>query len=32
MRFSEETGIPPQQVAAAFRALPFGDENHDRST
>ena len=22
MRFSEETGIPPQEVAAAFRALP----------
>ncbi|MEW9808467.1 DUF3572 domain-containing protein [Mesorhizobium marinum] len=31
MRFSEETGIPPQQVTAAMRALPFGDDNHDRS-
>ena len=32
MRFSEETGIPPQQVSAALRALPFGDDNHYRST
>ena len=32
MRFSEETGIPPQQVSIALRALPFGDDNHDRST
>ncbi|MDQ2704064.1 MAG: DUF3572 domain-containing protein [Pseudomonadota bacterium] len=31
MRFSEESGIPPQQVSAALRALPFGDEGHDRS-
>ena len=31
MRFSEETGIPPQQVSAALRALPFGDDSHDRS-
>lgn len=31
MRFSEETGTPPQQVAAALRALPFGDDGHDRS-
>lgn len=32
MRLSEETGIPPQQVSTALRALPFGDDNHDRST
>ena len=32
MRFSEETDIPPQQVSSALRALPFGDDNHDRST
>lgn len=31
MRFSEETGTPPQAVSAALRALPFGDDNHDRS-
>ena len=31
MRFSEETGIPPQQVTDALRALPFGDDSHDRS-
>ena len=31
MRFSEESGIPPQQVSAALRALPFGDDGHDRS-
>jgi len=31
MRFSEESGTPPQQVSAALRALPFGDDGHDRS-
>ena len=31
MRFVEESGIPPQQVSAALRALPFGDDSHDRS-
>jgi hypothetical protein len=31
LRFSEETGVPPQQVSAALRALPFGDDCHDRS-
>ena len=31
MRFSEESGIPPQQVSAALGALPFGDDSHDRS-
>lgn len=32
LRFCEENGIPPQQVTAALRALPFGDDHHDRST
>jgi hypothetical protein len=32
MRFSDESGIPPQDVAAAMRALPFGDDGHDRSS
>ena len=31
LRFSEASGIPPQQVTAALRTLPFGDESHDRS-
>jgi hypothetical protein len=31
MRFSEDSGIPPQQVSAALRALPFGGDDHDRS-
>jgi hypothetical protein len=31
LRFSEETGIPPQEVSGALRALPFGDDSHDRS-
>lgn len=31
LHFSEASGIPPQQVTAAVRALPFGDESHDRS-
>lgn len=31
MRFSEESGVAPQQVSAALRALPFGDDGHDRS-
>jgi hypothetical protein len=32
IRFSEETGIPPQQVSSALPALPFGNDNHYRST
>ncbi len=32
LQFSEQTGTPPQAVTAALRALPFGDERHDRST
>ncbi len=32
LRFSEQSGIPPQQVSAAMRALPFGDDRHHRST
>lgn len=31
LRFAEATGTPPQQVAAALHALPFGDDQHDRS-
>jgi hypothetical protein len=31
MRFADESGTPPQQVSAALRALPFGDDSHDRS-
>jgi hypothetical protein len=31
LRFSEESGIPPQQVPAALRALPFGDDDHFHS-
>ncbi|MBZ9677153.1 DUF3572 domain-containing protein [Mesorhizobium sp. ES1-1] len=32
MRFSEETGTPPAAVGKALRALPTGDDNHERST
>jgi hypothetical protein len=32
LRFSEESGIPPQNVSSALRALPFGNDQHDRST
>jgi hypothetical protein len=31
LRFCEETGTPPQSVGAALRALPMGDERHERS-
>lgn len=31
MRFSEESGIRPQDIAAALRALPFGEDFHDSS-
>lgn len=31
MKFSEETGIAPASVAAALRALPFGDASHQNS-
>lgn len=31
LRFSEESSVPPQEVTAALRVLPFGDESHDRS-
>jgi len=31
MRFCEETGTPPQAAGAALRALPAGDDNHERS-
>lgn len=31
MRFCEETGTPPRDIAVALKALPFGDDLHDRS-
>lgn len=31
MRFAEETGTPPAAVGKALRALPLGDDNHERS-
>lgn len=31
LRFSEDSGIPPQEVSAALRALPYGDDRHDHS-
>lgn len=31
MRFAEETGTPPEAVGKAFKALPLGDDNHERS-
>lgn len=31
MRFSQESDIRPQDISAALRALPFGDDLHDRS-
>ena len=31
MRFCEETGTPPAAVGKALRALPAGDDNHERS-
>jgi hypothetical protein len=32
MRFSQETGTPPEAVGKALRALPHGNDNHERST
>ena len=31
MRFAAETGADPARVAAACRALPFGNDDHERS-
>ena len=31
MRFAEETGTPPAAVGQALRALPAGDDSHERS-
>ncbi|MGN6142436.1 MAG: DUF3572 domain-containing protein [Mesorhizobium sp.] len=31
MRFCEETGTPPPAVGMALKALPAGDDNHERS-
>jgi hypothetical protein len=30
-RFAEEAGIDPPAIMAASRALPLGDDRHDRS-
>ena len=32
LRFCEDAGVPPPQVLAALRALPFGDDRHQGST
>jgi hypothetical protein len=32
LRFAEETGTRPGDVAAALRALPFGDDSHQISS
>lgn len=32
LRFSQEAGIAPGEVGRAARALPLGDEDHERST
>lgn len=31
LRFSQETGIAPGDVSSAARALPLGDDDHERS-
>lgn len=31
MRFAEETGTPPAKVGNALKALPLGDDGHERS-
>jgi len=31
LRFCEETATPPGSISAALRALPFGEDQHDRS-
>lgn len=31
LRFAEEAGIAPDEVARAARALPLGDSDHERS-
>jgi hypothetical protein len=31
MRFAAETGTPPASVGRALRALPLGDDDHERS-
>jgi len=31
LRFAEETGTPPAAVGEALRALPLGDDDHERS-
>jgi len=31
VRFAEETGMPPAAVGKALRALPLGNDDHERS-
>ncbi|WP_292542239.1 DUF3572 family protein, partial [Mesorhizobium sp.] len=31
LRFAEETGTPPDAVGKALRALPLGNDDHERS-
>ena len=31
LRFAEETGVAPGAVGRALRALPMGDDSHERS-
>lgn len=31
LQFAAQAAIPPEEVAAAQRALPLGDERHERS-
>jgi len=31
LRFAEETATPPAAVGKALRALPLGDDDHERS-
>jgi hypothetical protein len=32
LRFAEDTGTPPAAVGKALRALPLGNDDHERST
>ncbi|RUX04225.1 DUF3572 family protein, partial [Mesorhizobium sp. M2A.F.Ca.ET.037.01.1.1] len=32
LRFAEETGTPPAAIGKALRALPLGNDDHERST
>jgi hypothetical protein len=32
LRFADESGVPPEDIAKAIRYLPLGDDRHDIST